>query len=201
MVSQELVRRAQLLKSKGLSTYEIADELKVQPDTAVWLLLKGKERALKAVPYDVFVDWSSLASHGKRVAAIATALADLTRETVRIGEFDDPEVVVAIEGSGMVLGSAIAKELDMPFAVVRQQRVGQRKLHGLINPSFHAVERRAVIIADAVFGAGETHRATIQTLREAKAKPVGLVVLVNKSGKTKIDGLPLKSLIQLLPVS
>lgn len=45
MVAQELVRRAQELKSRGLSTYEIADELNVQPDTVVWLLLRGKERA------------------------------------------------------------------------------------------------------------------------------------------------------------
>jgi len=201
LVSQELVRRAQELKSKGLSTYEIADELKVQPDTVVWLLLRGKERASKPVPHDVFVDWSSLASHGKRMTAIATALADLTRESVRSAEFDEPEVVVAIEGSGMVLGVAIAKELDKPFAAVRPQRAGHKKLRGLVNPSFHSVSGKRVLIADAVLRAGETHKAAIQTLRAAKAKPVAVLVLVNKSGKSKLDGVPLKSLIQILPVT
>ncbi len=201
MVSQELVRRAQELKSKGLSTYEIADELKVQPDTVVWLLLRGKERASKPAPHDVFVDWSSLGSHGKRMAAVAVALADLTHEAVRSGEFDEPDVVVAIEGSGMVLGVAIAKELDKPFAAVRPQRAAQKKMPGLVNPSFHGVSGKRVLVADAVLRAGETHKAAMQTLREAKAKPVGVVVLVNKSGKTKIDGVPLRSLIQLLPVS
>ena len=201
MVSQELVRRAQELKSKGLTTYEIADELKVQPDTVVWLLLRGKERASKPVPHDVFVDWSSLGSHGKRMAAVAVALADLVHESVRSGELDEPDVVVAIEGSGMVLGHAVAKELDKPFAAVRPQRAEQKKLPGLINPSFHNVSGKKALVADAVLRAGETHRAAIETLRQAKAKPVGLVVLVNKSGKMKIDGIPLKSLIQLLPVS
>jgi len=201
MVAQELVRRAQELKSKGLSTYEIAEELKVQPDTVVWLLLRGKERAAKPAPFDVFVDWSSLGSHVKRTAAIAAALADVVHESVRARDFEEPEVIVAIEGSGMVLGAAIAKELDKPFAAVRPPRVERKKAVGLVNPSFHNASGKKALIVDAVLRAGETHRAAIQILRKAKAKPVGILVLVNKSGKTKIDDLPLRSLIQLLPVS
>ncbi len=201
MVSQELVRRAQQLKSKGLSNYEIADELKVQPDTVVWLLLRGKERASKPAPHDVFVDWSSIGSHGKRLTAVALALADLVREAVHAGDFEEPDGVVAVEGSGMVLGVAVAKELDKPFSAVRPHRVEKRKLPGLVNPSFHDVATKKVLVVDAVLRAGETHRAAIQTLRNAKAKPVGVAVLVNKSGKTRLDGVPLKSLIQLLPVA
>jgi orotate phosphoribosyltransferase-like protein len=201
LIPQELVRKAQELKAKGLSNYEIADELKVQPDTVVWLLLKGKERALIHPPHDVFVDWSTLASHARRMAAIASALGDLSRESVRSKDFEEPDVVAAVEGSGMVLGVAIAKELDKPFAAVRPHRVAQKKLPGLVNPSFHGVKGKKVLIADAVLRAGETHRAAIQTLRKAKAKPVGIIVLVNKSGRTKIDGVPLKSLFQILPVT
>ena len=200
-IPQELIRKAQELKSKGLSNYEIADELKVQPDTVVWLLLKGRERASVHPPHDVFVDWSSLTSHSKRMAAIAEALADLARESVRAAEFDEPDVVVAIEGNGMILGAAIAKELDKPFAAVRPHRIAQKKIPGLVNPSFHSVARKKVLIADAVLRDGETHRAAIQTLKKAKAKPIGVMVLVNKSGKTKIDGVPLKSLLQILPVT
>ncbi len=200
MVSQELLKRAQRLKSKGLSNYEIADALKVQLDTVVWLLLRGKERALRPVPHDVFVDWSSLGSQRKRMAAVASALADLTRQSVRVKEFEEPQAVVAIEGSGMVLGVALAKELDKPLAAVRPQ--GQaRKRSGLVNPSLHRVVGRRVLIADAVLRAGITHTAVIRTLREAKAKPVAVIVLVNKSGKTKIDGVPLKSLIQIHAVT
>jgi orotate phosphoribosyltransferase len=200
-VPQELLRKAQELKSKGLSNYEIADELKVQPDTVVWLLLRGRERASIHPPHDVFVDWSSLASHAKRMTAIAEALADLARESIRAAEFDEPDVVVAIEGNGMILGAAIAKELDKPFAAVRPHRIAQKKVPGLVNPSFHSVVGKRVLIADAVLRAGETHAAAIQTLKKAKAKPVGVIVLVNKSGKTKIDGVPLKSLFQILPVT
>lgn len=200
-VPQELVRKAQELKSKGLSNYEIADELKVQTDTVVWLLLRGRERASIHPPHDVFVDWSSLASHANRLAAVAVALADLARESVRAAEFDEPEAVVAIEGNGMVLGAAIAKELNKPFAAVRPPRPTHRGTQGLVNPSFDSVARKKVLIADAVLRAGETHKVAIQILKKAKAKPVGVIVLVNKSGKTKLESVPLKSLFQILPVT
>jgi orotate phosphoribosyltransferase len=101
----------------------------------------------------------------------------------------------------MVLGVAIAKELDKPFAAVRPQREAHKKLSGVVSPSFRSVKGRRVLIADAVLRAGETHKAAIRTLREAKAKPVAIVVLANKSGKTKIEGVPLRSLIQILPVA
>lgn len=201
MVSQELVRKAQELKSKGLSTYEIADELKVQADTVVWLLLRGKERASKPVPHDVFVDWSSIGSHTKRMASVALALADLVRESVSKREFDEPDAVVAMEGNGVVLGVALAKELDKPLATVRPNRIAPKKKPGLVNPSFQGVVRKRVIIVDAVLRAGITHGAAIKTLHDSKAKPVAIIVLVNKSGRNKIDSVPLKSLIQLLPVS
>jgi orotate phosphoribosyltransferase-like protein len=132
---------------------------------------------------------------------IAIALADLVREAIRTGEFYEPDVVVAVEGSGIVLGVALAKEMDKPFAAVRPHRLAQKKLSWLMNPSFHKVTGKRVLVVDAVLRAGETHRAAIGTLRAAKAKPSGIVVLVNKSGKTRIDSVPLKSLIQLLPIS
>lgn len=201
MAAQELVRRAQGLKSKGLSTYEIADELKVQPDTVVWLLLRGKERAARPTPYDVYVDWSSVGSHVKRMSSVAAAMADLVRESVRIRAFGEPDVIVAIEGSGMVLGVAVAKELDKPLAAVRPPRTAREKITGLVNPSFHTVSGRKVLVVDSVLRAGGAITSTLQTLQKAKARPVGVLVLVDKSGKPKIGGLPLKSLIQLLPVA
>lgn len=196
-----LVKKAQELKARGLSTYEIADELKVQPDTVVWLLLRGKERRKKPAPFDVFVDWSAAGSRMKRLLPLGAALADLVREAVKDGQFEEPDVIVAMEGSGMVLGVAVAEELDKPFAAVRPQRVAEKKLPGLVNPSFSPVGNRKVLIVDAVLRAGETHRAAVETLREVKARPVGIVLLVNKSSKNQIGGIPLKALIELLPVS
>lgn len=200
LAHSELVRRAQELKSKGLTTYQIADELKVQPDTVVWLLLRGKERATRPAPHDVFVDWSAIGSSAKRIAALSAALANLVDESVKRRVFDDPEVVAAMEGSGIVLGVAVAHELNRPFAGVRPHRAGE-SLTGLVNPSFAKVEGKRVLVVDAVVRAGETHSAAVETLKQSKAKPVGIVVLVNKSGKTQVSGVPLRALIELQPVS
>src|SRR3989304_3374186 len=112
---EELSKKARELKEKGLSTYEIADELKVQADTVVWLLLHQKEVPKSKDKYDVYVNW---------------------------------------------------------------------------NP-----------IGASVLRMGETIRAAMETLEAAKAKPVGVAVLANKSGKESIEGIPLRSLVELLPVA
>jgi orotate phosphoribosyltransferase-like protein len=48
---------------------------------------------------------------------------------------------------------------------------------------------------------GETIRAAIETLQSVKSKPVGVTVLANKSGKDSIEGVPVRSLMELLPVA
>jgi len=116
-------------------------------------------------------------------------------------ELDEPEVIVGIEGSGMVLGVMLAERLERPFASIKPQRLAEKKVPGPINASFSAVENRRVLIVDSVMRAGETIRIAIQTLREVRAKPVGVAVLANKSGRDSVDGVPLKALFQLLPVT
>lgn len=197
----ELIKKAKELKDRGLSTYEISDELKVQPDTVVWLLLHGTAQAKGPPPNDVFVDWSPLGSSVKRLSLLGWALADLVQEAITKKELDEPEVIVGIEGSGMVLGVILAERLEKPFASIKAQRLAEKKLPGPVNTSFAGVENRRVLIVDAVMRAGETIRIAIQTLKEVRAKPIGIALLANKSGKEGVDGVPLKALVQLLPVT
>ncbi|MFH0848338.1 MAG: orotate phosphoribosyltransferase-like protein [archaeon] len=198
---EDLVKKAQELKSKGLTTHEISDELKVQADTVVWLLFRGKERQAKPAPFDVFVDWNQIGSSVRRISCVGSALADLAREAVASGEFEDPQIVAAVEGSGVVLGMTIAQGLNRPLAIVRPYRVADKKIPGAINPSFASVEDKKVLIVDSVVMQGETIRAAIQTAKASKAKPIGVVALISKSGREDIDGVPFKPLIRLLSVS
>jgi orotate phosphoribosyltransferase-like protein len=196
-----LIRKAQEFKAKGLTTQEISEELKVQADTVVWLLLRGKERLRRPAPIDLFVDWSQIGSSVRRLSLAGWALADLARESIMKEEFEHPDVIVAVEGSGMVLGMAVAEQLEKPLAAVKPQRVADTKLSGAINPSFAQIDNRKVLIVDAVMMEGETIRATIQTVRSVRAKPTGIVVLVNKSNRDNVDGVALKSLIQLFTIA
>ena len=197
----QLIKKAQELKSRGLTTQEISEELKVQADTVVWLLLRGKERLRRPVPIDLFVDWSHIGSNTRRLSLAGWALADLARESIKNEEFEAPDAVVAIEGSGMVLGMAVAEQLEKPFAVVRPQRIADRKLSGAINPSFASIDNKKVLVVDAVLMEGETVKAAVQTARSVRAKPTGIVVLINKSNQDTIDGVPLRALIQLLSMA
>lgn len=198
---EELSKKARELKEKGLSTYEIADELKVQADTVVWLLVHGKEGARAKETYDVYVNWNPIGSSVRRLTLIGRAMADMVRESVEAGTMEEPEVVAGIEGGAMTLSLIVARSLGKPIAAVRPQRQGEKKMVGAVNPSFSPVEGRKVLIVDTILRMGETIRAAIETLEAVKARPVGVTVLANKSGKESIEGVPIRSLVELLPVA
>ena len=204
---EELAKKARELKDKGLSTYEIADELKVQADTVVWLLVHkdaGERGAAAPKPkdtFDVYVNWNSIGSSAHRLALIGEAMADNVREAVGSGVMEEPEVVAGIEGGAMTLCLIVAKTLGKPMAMVRPQRVGEKKVAGAVNPSFSPVEGKKVLIVDTIVRLGETIRAAMETLEAVRAKAVGITVLANKSGRENIEGVPLRSLVELLPVS
>src|SRR5256885_12639031 len=65
-----------------MSTYEIADELKVQADTVVWLLLHGKDGVKTRDAYDVYVNWNPIGSSVRRLTLVGRAMADIVREAV-----------------------------------------------------------------------------------------------------------------------
>ena len=199
---EELSKKARELKDKGLSTFEIADQLKVQADTVVWLLVHKDASAPKPKDaYDVYVNWNSIGSSVRRLTLVGRAMADMVREAVESGAMEEPEIVAGIEGSAMALSLIVARSLGKPLASVYPQRVGEKKVAGAVNPSFSSVDGKKVLIVDTILRMGETIRAAVETLESAKAKPVGATVLANKSGKESIDGIPLRSLLELLPVS
>ncbi|HZY94756.1 MAG TPA: orotate phosphoribosyltransferase-like protein [Candidatus Bathyarchaeia archaeon] len=198
---EELSKKAIELKERGMSTYEIADELKVQADTVVWLLLHGKDGVKPRDSYDVYVNWNPIGSSVRRLTLVGRAMADMVREAIVQGEMEEPDVVAGIETGGMALGLIVARSLGKPVAAVKPQRLGEKKVAGAVNPSFSRVEGKKVLIVDTILRMGESIRAAIETLQSVKAKPVGATVLANKSGKDSIEGVPLRSLIELLPVA
>src|SRR5216117_1962802 len=196
---EELAKKALELKERGMSTYEIADELKVQADTVVWLLLLGKDGVKPKDAYDVYVNWNPIGSSVRRLTLVGRAMADMVREAVDQGSMEEPEVVAGIEAGGMALGLIVARSLGKPVASVRPQRLGEKKVAGAVNPSFSAVEGKKVLIVDTILRMGETIRAAVETLQTVKSKPVGVTVLANKSGKDSIEGIPIDLWLSFCP--
>src|SRR5438876_6743530 len=133
---EELAKKALELKERGMSTYEIADELKVQADTVVWLLLHGKDGVKTRDAYDVYVNWNPIGSSVRRLTLVGRAMADIVREAVEQNLMEEPEVVAGIEAGGMALGLIVARSLGKPVVSLRPQRVGGKKGAGSVNPSF-----------------------------------------------------------------
>src|SRR5437660_9595974 len=124
---EELAKSAHELKERGMSTYEIADELKVQADTVVWLLLHGKEGVKTKEAYDVYVNWNPIGSSVRRLTLVGRAMADMVREAVEAGLMEEPEVVAGIESGGMALGPIVARSRNKTMASLRHQRPREKK--------------------------------------------------------------------------
>src|SRR2546428_12477149 len=145
---EELAKKALELKERGMSTYEIADELKVQADTVVWLLLHGKEGVKTKEAYDVYVNWNPIGSSVRRLTLVGRAMADMIREATEAGLMEEPEGVAGIDSGGMALGLIAARSLNKPIAPVRPQRPAEKKAAGAGNPGISRVESNKGLILD-----------------------------------------------------
>jgi orotate phosphoribosyltransferase-like protein len=100
----------------------------------------------------------------------------------------------------------VAEEFELPFLIVRTRTYMQKKtavtrfqtMPSGISATFADVANRKVILVDDVASTGETLSVAIRMLREAKAKPVGIAVLIDKQARQNIEGVPLKALIRIV---
>ncbi len=96
------------LKERGLTTEEIADELNVSRETALWLITRVGETP----PSDIYVEWREL-TKPSRLRLVATAMADMIVSEVK----EDIDVVVGIATSGIPLAAMVAEELGCEFTI------------------------------------------------------------------------------------
>jgi len=198
-----LFAKARELKGKGLSIREIADELNLQVDTVDWLLLHEKERLKAPTPLDFSVNWSAVGCSTKRLSQIGWAMADLIRESCANNEFENFDVVVGIELSGAPLGLIVADDLEKPFTAARAAKPsgaagGSNYLTGTISMNFSSVEGKKVLLVTDVISSGIILRDVIKSLKELRATPVGMVAFVDKRGGGDIEGVHVKSLVNLI---
>ncbi len=158
-------------------------------------------------PSDFCINWSRIGSSIRRLSLLGWALADLAREAIENGEFEEPEVIAGVEASGVPLGLIVAEELERPFTVVRsrphiQRAMGSLKgrFHGAISVSFASVEKKRVLIVEDVISSGETLSKIVKALKEAKAKPVGIIVFINKRAQDTIEEVPIRALVKVVPM-
>jgi len=191
----ELVERAVLLREKGLSVGQIADELNISKDTATWLLTRPKGSMV--APKDISVDWSVIGESSYRLSLICEALTDLVQES--ISEDADVEVVVGISLSGVPIGAMVADIFGCELAVYtpKKQFEDGRRIEGAFSRNFADVSGKTCVVVDDVITSGTTMEETVSELKRMGAKPIAIAVFIDKRGLDAVDDVPVLSLVRI----
>lgn len=199
----DLMKKAHELKEKGFTTGEIADELNVSRETALWLVTHDAEER-KKIPKDIYIDWSTVGSNPVIIRHLALGLAELIRSTVAEKKLAQPEVIAGVATSGIPIATIIAETLGAALCVVRPQKhawepggKANKGSGGFILSNFAQVKGKNVVIVDDIATSGTTIKDTIELLEEMGAKPLAAVVLIDKKGIESVKGRPFKALVSI----
>ncbi len=204
---KELIEKAKELKNKGLTTEEIANALNVQRDTAIWLVLHAeREKERITAMGDIYVDWSNLGRNVTRLKYVGKAMADFLQELIIRGEIEEPEVIAGLETGGVPLALQIAEELKKDFAIIRprpslESTREEKQITGIVSPSFATVKNKKTLVVSDVITTGTVIKHAVESLRELEAKPVGILVLIDKKCSDELNGVPVKYLLRLIQVT
>ncbi len=189
---KKLAAKAMEYKEKGLSDREIADELHVSVDTVTYLVTEGMEGTCP--PSDIKIGWRSLGIFGTRIGLMSEILADIIIEEVEKRELKiDSTLGIALNG---VSFATVISELMETELVVYRPPAEKGKKGGSFSSNYASVKGKSVVIVDDVLSTGGTVKETINDVRKAGGSPVLVVVIVNKSSRNEIDGVPLRGIIR-----
>jgi len=183
-----LTQKAMKYKNSGLTDYEIAEELNVSKETALWLLNKTKEKKPEG---DVKIGWRSLGVYPSRIGFIADALCDIIMEESANRDLDI-DTIVGIAINGIPFATFIAENLGLELALFRPHH----EKTGAFSSNFSNISGKNVLIVDDVVGTGDTLKSAIKATKAEKGKPVLCVSLINKRAVNDISGVPLRALIR-----
>ena len=181
---EALINKAIKFKESGLTEHEIADELNVSRETAIWLLSKGKEKKPSG---DLKIGWRSVGVYPSRIGFISDAICDVILE-----ECEEIDTVVGIALNGIPFATFIADKLGLEMAIFRPHHTKS----GAFSSNYATIKDKKIVIIDDVVGTGNTFRSAIKAIKKEKGKPILCVAILNKRAQNSIDGISLRSLIR-----
>jgi orotate phosphoribosyltransferase len=181
---ESLTKKALKYKESGLTDYEIAEELNISKETALWLLNKGKE---KKPTGDVKIGWRSIGVYPSRIGFISDALCDIILE-----ECEQIDTVVGIAINGIPFATFVADKLGVELTVFRPHH----EKTGAFSSNYANINGKNVILIDDVVGTGETFRSAIKAIKGEKGKPILCIAIINKKAQNSISNVPLRALIR-----
>jgi len=183
-----LIKKALKYKENGLTDHEIAEDLNVSKETAIWLLNKGKKKKPEG---DLKVGWRSLGVYPSRMSFISDVLCDVLLEEIENKNLDI-DAVVGIAINGIPYASFVAEKLGFELAVFRPHH----EKEGWFSSNYAGVKGKNVVIVDDVVGSGDTFRSAIKDIKTEKGTPRLCLAILNKRAQNDIQGVPLRALIR-----
>ncbi|MFW6173247.1 MAG: orotate phosphoribosyltransferase-like protein, partial [Elusimicrobiota bacterium] len=141
---ESLINKAVKYKEGGLTDYEIAEELNVSKETAVWLLNKGKEK--KPVG-DIKIGWRSIGVYPSRIMAISDALSDIILEESEKRDLDI-DTVIGVAMNGIPFATCVAELLGLELTIFRPHH----EKSGAFGSNYASVKNKNIVIIDDVIG-------------------------------------------------
>ena len=178
------------LREQGLNDQQIADEMSISKSTITWL---QSTSAPEAKPDDVRIGWRTIGVRPQRIDGIGMIMADIVDEHFPSGV----DTIVGISLNGILFAQSAAAQLGAEVSIFRSA-VGDRG--GALSQKYGNVGGRHVVIVDDLLNSGDTMRGAINSLQDDGAKVVMCLVLVNKTEKNELAGVPLRGLIRAVSV-
>ena len=130
---------------------------------------------------DRYVEKFNLLQWPDRTAAVCARLAEAVREL-------RPQTVAGPTTGGVILAYEVARQLGLRGIIAERNPDGPGRT---IQRDFRIGPGERVLVVDDVVTSGGSVRDTIEAVRAAGGEPVGVAVLVDRSGGAADFGLPL----------
>ena len=197
MSIDNMAKTVKELKTKGLTTREIAQEIHLSRNTVEWLLAKqASENFDRQMPADVKVGWRTIGVSGSRIHAIAEIMSDVVLEEQEKQDVDF-NMVAGLTNNGVPLAVIVSNLLGVDFGMIRPSREDTETNYA---SNYAGLENKNIVIIDDVISTGSTTTEAIDYIRSKNGRPALIVVLINKKAEDELNGVALRSLIRARPV-
>jgi orotate phosphoribosyltransferase len=129
---------------------------------------------------DRYLEKFNLLQWPQHTEMVCRKMADAMRHT-------QPQTVAGPTTGGVILAYEVGRQLRLRGIFAERLPEGGRALQR----DFHLEPGERVLVVDDVLTSGASVRETLEAVRAAGGEPVGVALLVDRSGGTvKFDGLP-----------
>lgn len=101
--------------------------------------------------------------------------------------------VLAPPLGGLIIGYEVARHLNVPFAFPERDSAGKL----VLRRGFELHPNERICLVEDVITTGKTTRELLEVIRRLEALSVAIGAIVDRSETHQLDGLPIRSLLQL----